>query len=113
LTDLTGGPTGADAPTDRGNAGRADDDAHGLLNLADPAISAGDTMNREAVALGSPCRRVSRAGLVRSTTPSSQGRLRRLEEPAQVRVEWPSKTGVERVRRDSRQLVKLLLSAAP
>jgi uncharacterized protein len=89
-------------------------DAQSLVALADLVISAGGTMNREAVALGTPVFTTfeGRLGAVDESLVR-EGRLRRLEDPAQVRVERRSKNGGLRIRRDPRELVKLLLSATP
>jgi predicted glycosyltransferase len=87
-------------------------DAPSLVALADLVISAGGTMNREAVALGTPVFTTFEGrpgavdeGLVR------EGRLRKLEDPEQVVLEKRRNTGGERVRRDPRELVQMLLSA--
>jgi uncharacterized protein len=87
-------------------------DAQSLVAAADLVISAGGTMNREAVALGTPVFTTfeGRLGAVDEALVR-EGRLRRLEDPAQVRVERRPKNGGLRVRRDPRELVKLLLSA--
>jgi uncharacterized protein len=87
-------------------------DAQSLVAFADLVISAGGTMNREAVALGTPVYTTfeGKLGAVDERL-LREGRLRRLEEPAQVTVEKRSETGVERVRRDPRELITLLLSA--
>ena len=87
-------------------------DAQSLVALAALVISAGGTMNREAVALGTPVYTTfeGRLGAVDEAL-LRQGRLRRLEDPAQVRVEPRPQNGSERVRRDPRELVKLMLSA--
>jgi predicted glycosyltransferase len=87
-------------------------DAQSLVAFADLVISAGGTMNREAVALGTPVYTTfeGRLGAVDEAL-LREGRLRRLDDPEQVRVERRRKNGVLRVRRDPRELVKLLLSA--
>jgi uncharacterized protein len=87
-------------------------DAQSLVALADIVISAGGTMNREAVALGTPVFTTfeGRLGAVDEAL-LREGRLRRLEDPGQVRVERRPKNGGLRVRRDPHELVKLLLSA--
>ncbi len=89
-------------------------DAQSLVALADLVVSAGGTMNREAVALGTPVYTTfeGRLGAVDEAL-LREGRLRRLEDPAQVSVERRAANGGLRVRRDPRELVKLLLSAAP
>ncbi|MEJ7750363.1 MAG: DUF354 domain-containing protein [Thermoleophilaceae bacterium] len=87
-------------------------DAPSLVALADLVISAGGTMNREAVALGTPVFTTFEGrpgavdeGLVR------EGRLRKLDDPGQVVLEKRRSSGQERVRRDPRELVQMLLSA--
>ena len=88
-------------------------DAQSLVAFADLVISAGGTMNREAVALGTPVYTTfeGRLGAVDEAL-LREGRLRRLEDPAEARVERrPAGDGL-RVRRDPRELVKLLLSAS-
>jgi predicted glycosyltransferase len=87
-------------------------DAQTLVALADLVVSAGGTMNREAVALGTPVFTTfeGRLGAVDEAL-LRDGRLRRLEDPTQVKVERRSNKSVERVRRDPRELVTLLLSA--
>jgi uncharacterized protein len=89
-------------------------DAPSLVALSDLVISAGGTMNREAVALGTPVYTTfeGRLGAVDEAL-LRDGRLRRLTDPAQATVERrPETTDVGRVRRDPRELVKLLLSAS-
>jgi uncharacterized protein len=88
-------------------------DAQSLVAYADLVISAGGTMNREAVALGTPVYTTfeGRLGAVDEAL-LREGRLRRLEEPAQARIERRSAGEGLRVRRDPRELVKLLLSAS-
>jgi uncharacterized protein len=88
-------------------------DAQSLVAYADLVISAGGTMNREAVALGTPVYTTfeGRLGAVDGAL-LREGRLRRLDDPAQARIERrPVGEGL-RVRRDPRELVKLLLSAS-
>ena len=88
-------------------------DAQSLVAFADLVISAGGTMNREAVALGTPVYTTfeGRLGAVDEAL-LREGRLRRLTDPSQVTVGRRSEHGGLRVRRDPRELVKLLLSAA-
>jgi hypothetical protein len=87
-------------------------DAQSLIAHADLVISAGGTMNREAVALGVPVYSTfeGRLGAVDERLIGER-RLRRLADPAQldlaVREKSPS---VERVRRDPRLLMRLLMS---
>ena len=87
-------------------------DAQSLIALADLVISAGGTMNREAVALGTPVFTTfeGRLGAVDEAL-LREGRLRKLDDLEQIRVEKRPKVDRERVRRDPRELVKLLLSA--
>ncbi len=87
-------------------------DAQSLVAFADLVISAGGTMNREAVALGTPVYTTfeGRLGAVDEAL-LREGRLRRLTDPDEVRVERRGEHGALRVRRDPRELVKLLLSA--
>jgi len=87
-------------------------DAQSLVAYADLVISAGGTMNREAVALGTPVYTTfeGRLGAVDEGL-LRDGRLRRLTDAAEVDVRHRSEHGELRVRRDPRELVTLLLSA--
>jgi uncharacterized protein len=87
-------------------------DAQSLVAFADLVISAGGTMNREAVALGTPVYTTfeGRLGAVDEAL-LREGRLRRLEDPGEVTIERRPPGGGLRVRRDPRELVKLMLSA--
>jgi uncharacterized protein len=87
-------------------------DAQSLVAHADLVISAGGTMNREAVALGTPVYTTfeGRLGAVDEAL-LREGRLRKLEDPADARIERRSAGEGLRIRRDPRELVKLLLSA--
>jgi predicted glycosyltransferase len=87
-------------------------DAQSLIAFADLVVSAGGTMNREAVALGTPVFTTfeGRLGAVDERL-LAEGRMRRLEDPEQVNVHKRPNSVQERVRRDPRDLVKLLLSA--
>jgi predicted glycosyltransferase len=69
-------------------------------------------MNREAVALGTPVYTTfeGRLGAVDEAL-LREGRLRRLTEAAEVSLERRSEHSALRVRRDPRELVKLLISA--
>lgn len=87
-------------------------DAPSLVALADLVVSAGGTMNREAVALGTPVWTTfeGRLGAVDERL-IAEGRLRRLERAQDVVLERrPAGTAAERVRRDPQVLVDLLLS---
>ncbi len=88
-------------------------DAQSLIAYADLVISAGGTMNREAVALGTPVYTTfeGRPGAVDERL-TAEGRLRRLRDPAELDFAKRSPgASAERVRRDPRVLVDLLLSA--
>jgi predicted glycosyltransferase len=87
-------------------------DAQSLIAHADLVISAGGTMNREAVALGTPVWTTfeGRLGGVDEHL-IAQGRLRRLEDPAQIELGKRERAAAERVRRDPALLVELALSA--
>jgi predicted glycosyltransferase len=88
-------------------------DAPSLVALADLVVSAGGTMNREAVALGTPVWTTfeGRLGAVDEQL-LAQGRLRKLSNPSEIALAKRDGPAQERVRRDPRHLVKLLLSAA-
>jgi predicted glycosyltransferase len=88
-------------------------DAQSLIALADVVISAGGTMNREAVALGTPVYTTfqGRMGAVDERLIDER-RLRMLTDAGEL--ELGKRTGADdtaRVRRDPRILVELLLSA--
>jgi hypothetical protein len=87
-------------------------DAPSLVAFADLVVSAGGTMNREAVALGTPVYTTfeGKLGAVDERL-LAEGRLRRLEDPSLVRVEKRSGPAGERIRRDPGILVEMLLSA--
>jgi predicted glycosyltransferase len=87
-------------------------DAQSLIALSDLVISAGGTMNREAVALGTPVFTTfeGRMGAVDEGL-LREGRLRRLTRPEEIRIEKRTAHGGERIRRDPRELATLLLSA--
>ena len=88
-------------------------DAQSLVAYADLVISAGGTMNREAVALGTPVFTTfeGKLGAVDEAL-LREGRLRRLEDPDQIEIgRRPANAGL-RVRRDPRELVKMLLAAS-
>jgi uncharacterized protein len=87
-------------------------DAQSLVALADLVISAGGTMNREAVALGTPVYTTfeGRLGAVDERL-IAQGRLRRLDDPEQLdlrRRDGAART--PRIRRDPQKLVDALLA---
>ena len=87
-------------------------DAQSLVAYADLVISAGGTMNREAVALGTPVFTTfeGKLGAVDEAL-LREGRLRKLEAPDQIQIERRPANGGLRVRRDPRELVKMLLAA--
>jgi uncharacterized protein len=85
-------------------------DAQSLVALADVVVSAGGTMNREAVALGTPVWTTfeGRLGAVDERLIAA-GRLRRLERPEQLELAKRAGGGTaERVRRDPALLADLL-----
>jgi uncharacterized protein len=87
-------------------------DAQSLVAYADLVISAGGTMNREAVALGTPVFTTfeGKLGAVDEAL-LREGRLRKLDDPGQIQIERkPANAGL-RVRRDPRELVTMLLAA--
>jgi uncharacterized protein len=87
-------------------------DAQSLVAYADLVISAGGTMNREAVALGTPVFTTfeGRLGAVDEGL-LREGRMRKLDDPSQIEIGRRSANGGLRVRRDPRELVKMLLAA--
>jgi uncharacterized protein len=87
-------------------------DAQSLIALADLVVSAGGTMNREAVALGTPVYTTfeGRLGAVDERL-IAENRLLRLRDPTQIQIQRkPADAGRDRVRRDPRLLLELLLS---
>jgi uncharacterized protein len=88
-------------------------DAQSLVAYADLVISAGGTMNREAVALGTPVFTTfeGRLGAVDEGL-LREGRMRKLDDPSQIEIERRSANGGLRVRRDPRELVTMLLAAS-
>ena len=88
-------------------------DAQSLIAHADLVISAGGTMNREAVALGTPVWTTfeGRMGAVdeRLIAAGRMGLLRRVE---QIELRKREVVAVERVRRDPALLAALLMTAA-
>jgi predicted glycosyltransferase len=91
-------------------------DAQSLIAYADLVVSAGGTMNREAVSLGAPVFTVfeGRLGAVDERL-IAEGRLRRLERVDQVKLVKREAAGElgDRVRRDPAVLVELLSGPAP
>ena len=87
-------------------------DAQSLVALADLVVSAGGTMNREAVALGTPVYTTfaGRLGAVDESLIRS-GRLRPLTAAADLDVRKREPSEAARERRDPRVLLELLLSA--
>jgi len=89
-------------------------DAQSLVAFADLVVSAGGTMNREAVALGTPVYTTfeGRLGAVDERL-IAEGRLRRLERAEDVKLakRGDAPRSAERVRRDPAVLTDLLLSA--
>jgi uncharacterized protein len=88
-------------------------DAQSLIAYADLVISAGGTMNREAVALGTPVFSSfeGRLGAVDERL-IAEGRLRLLRHPADVVVAKRTGAAAERVRRDPRDFTRLLVAPA-
>jgi predicted glycosyltransferase len=89
-------------------------DAQSLIAYADLVVSAGGTMNREAVALGTPVFTVfeGRLGAVDERL-IADGRLKRLDRAQDVDVtkrRAPRDAGADRVRRDPALLTELLLA---
>jgi hypothetical protein len=84
-------------------------DAQSLVAYADLVVSAGGTMNREAVALGTPVWTTfeGRLGAVDERL-IAEGRLRRLERPDQLELVKRRPGTTERVRRDPALLADLL-----
>jgi hypothetical protein len=85
-------------------------DAQSLIAFADLMVSAGGTMNREAVALGTPVFTVfeGRLGAVDERL-IADGRLKRLAAPDDVVLrKRPRAQAAERVRRDPAEFVALL-----
>jgi predicted glycosyltransferase len=87
-------------------------DAQSLIAFADLVVSAGGTMNREAVALGTPVWTTfeGRMGAVDEAL-IAEGRLRRLERAEDLVLERRDRgPGAERIRRDPALLADLLCS---
>ncbi len=87
-------------------------DAPSLIGLADLVIGAGGTMNREAVALGTPVYTTfaGRLGAVDEAL-LADGRLRRLDDISAIELKKRSVAAATRVRRDPRMLVEAMLGA--
>jgi predicted glycosyltransferase len=87
-------------------------DAQSLVALADVVVSAGGTMNREAVALGTPVWTTfqGRLGAVDEQLVA-EGRLRRLADPAELTPAKRPRGAGARMRRDPGLLADLMLSA--
>jgi predicted glycosyltransferase len=88
-------------------------DAPSLIALADLVVSAGGTMNREAVALGTPVWTTfeGRLGAVDEQLIAT-GRMNRLTDAASLPLGKRPQLATERIRRDPQLLVELLLSPA-
>ena len=86
-------------------------DAQSLVWHADLVVSAGGTMNREAVALGTPVFTTfeGRLGAVDERL-LAEGRLRKLSNVDELVVEKRARSVQDRVRRDPRELAQLMLS---
>jgi predicted glycosyltransferase len=86
-------------------------DAQSLVWHADLVVSAGGTMNREAVALGTPVYTTfeGRLGAVDERL-LAEGRLRKLARADELAVEKRARTVQDRVRRDPRDLAQLMLT---
>ncbi len=84
-------------------------DAQSLIALADVVVSAGGTMNREAVALGTPVWTTfeGRLGAVDERL-IAEGRLHKLERAEDLVLEKRVGAATERVRRDPQVLVDAL-----
>jgi predicted glycosyltransferase len=84
-------------------------DAQSLIAFSDLVVSAGGTMNREAVALGVPVYTTFRGRLgAVDEALLREGRLRPLADPGELELE-KREGDAGRVRRDPRQLLELLL----
>jgi uncharacterized protein len=87
-------------------------DAQSLIAFADLVVSAGGTMNREAVALGTPVYTTfeGKLGAVDEAL-LAEGRLRRLGRAEDLVIERRAPTDAgARVRRDPRKYTELLLT---
>jgi predicted glycosyltransferase len=109
-----------DAQADRARARRASSivvpegaiDAQSLIALADVVVSAGGTMNREAVALGTPAYTIfsGRMGAVDARL-IAEGRLIPLRDPAELRLVKREAAAGVRHPRDPELLVNAVLQA--
>jgi predicted glycosyltransferase len=86
-------------------------DAQSLVWHADIVVSAGGTMNREAVALGAPVYTTfeGRLGAVDERL-LAEGRLRKLSSADEIVVAKRAPAVQDRVRRDPRELARLMIS---
>ena len=86
-------------------------DAQSLVWHADLVVSAGGTMNREAVALGTPVFTTfeGRLGAVDEAL-LAEGRLRKLSSAGEIVVQKRARAVQDRVRRDPRILAQLMLT---
>jgi uncharacterized protein len=87
-------------------------DAQSLIALSDVVVSAGGTMNREAVALGTPVFTTfeGRLGAVDERL-IAEGRMRKLESAAEVAVtKRAGGASADRIRRDPRALLALAMA---
>ena len=86
-------------------------DAQSLIAFADLVVSAGGTMNREAVSLGVPVYTVfgGRLGAVDEQL-IREGRLRALTDPAAIEVRKRDGDAFTRIKRDPAELLDLLIS---
>ncbi|MGH2957899.1 MAG: DUF354 domain-containing protein [Solirubrobacterales bacterium] len=89
-------------------------DAQSLIAFADLVVSAGGTMNREAVALGAPVYTIfsGRMGAVDSGLVE-QGKLRPLGDPAELELRKREESGGAVHPRDPQILADAALGAAP
>jgi uncharacterized protein len=87
-------------------------DAQSLIALSDVVVSAGGTMNREAAALGVPVYTTygGRLGGVDEEL-IREGRLKPLTDPRALELRKREGERIERVRRDPRVMLDLLLTA--
>jgi uncharacterized protein len=87
-------------------------DAQSLIALSDVVVSAGGTMNREAVALGTPVFTTfeGRLGAVDERL-IAEGRMRKLASAAEVTVtKRAGGAAADRIRRDPRDLLALVMA---